>query len=461
MFLMDFLVAIFRKVFRRQSGSQKTTSSDGNSSNDNRLQLEQRVFQPQLSSQRNKQQPRRSLSFPGERKGSDGGRRRRAIDMSSCHRQSFQQQREIKKVKSIQDSYSVPPNQNRLNTIQYSKSTPNLVSISEFTRNASDGNTTIFAKDSLDIYQTINIIKQSGVKIVYTALDSFSKEVVVIKLVQSEQCGADVLKQFFKETRILHSLSRGDGVVKLLGTIEEHPYQGLVLEYCRFQSLRNVLEIINGPLSEQVIAIDILQGLLTSLAQIHSSGIIHGTIEPEHILLNDSMCVRVCGFDNAVETVTELPYYSLGYLPYTAPEILSKPTIDQIFQTVVIEGMDECELPQYNTRADVWSVGILVVELLLGYNPFLRCIDYNSLQTQTAEFLKRGFKRGGLLEMASNDAKDFICNCLQLDPQKRPNPEQLLRHNFVIQRDVLKKQYLNRTTLAHVIQERVQSTIRT
>jgi len=51
-----------------------------------------------------------------------------------------------------------------------------------------------------------------------------------------------------------------------------------------------------------------------------------------------------------------------GSVEYMAPEMLSKPTAAEVFHLVIAHGMDEEELPTYDEKVDVWSVGALVFE---------------------------------------------------------------------------------------------------
>eukprot|EP01026_Neomeris_dumetosa_P068227 TRINITY_DN6674_c0_g1_i9.p1 TRINITY_DN6674_c0_g1~~TRINITY_DN6674_c0_g1_i9.p1 ORF type:complete len:502 (-),score=22.36 TRINITY_DN6674_c0_g1_i9:350-1687(-) len=439
MFFIDFLMSLLRKIFGRNAKLQE---------DDQLVNLNQNQGQPFVPQtfQRHRR-PRRSFSFPGEERVTQEGRRRRAIDIVSSPKDTIQFVRSFQKVRQNNASMTQNRQGGDSHALQPSKSTPNLYKLS------SENECQIFVNDSMENYQIVNIIEQNSSQVVISALDQISKEMVVIKLLQMDQCSSDRVKRFYKEIRVLNSLARVEGVVQLLGTIDEHPHKALVLEYCRFQSLRHVIQVIKVPLIESNVALDILPEILKALMQIHSRGIIHGCIKPEHILLNDSMSIRLGGFSTAVETGSELPYYSLGHPPYTAPEVLDKPSIDQIFQTVVIQGMDESELPQYNSKADVWSIGILVVELLLGYNPFGHCQDFQSLKSSVSGFVGKEFNRGGRLEKASKDAKDFIKQCLHLEANNRQTPKQLLAHKFISQSQI--RDHSKRKTLIHVVQENV------
>lgn len=53
-----------------------------------------------------------------------------------------------------------------------------------------------------------------------------------------------------------------------------------------------------------------------------------------------------------------------------APEMLTKPTLTQLFHRVVDEGISEDELPCYDEKVDVWSLGVVVLYFLSGCNPF-------------------------------------------------------------------------------------------
>lgn len=135
----------------------------------------------------------------------------------------------------------------------------------------------------------------------------------------------------------------------------------IVMDYQK-HTLRKVIDSnYDNPLSEAVIRLIIAQ-LLCGLHKMHSKNCSHRDISPKNILIDVDNCrAYICDFGlahlrcpvNSFGSSAAQPYNStdIGTLPYIAPEILF-------------------ENRTYNpTKVDIWSVGILLIEMLLGYFP--------------------------------------------------------------------------------------------
>ena len=83
---------------------------------------------------------------------------------------------------------------------------------------------------------------------------------------------------------------------------------------------------------------------------LHNNSLIHRDLKPENLLLDTEDNVKLCDFGSYVELAVLNRRSFCGTVEYMAPEILQ-------------------ELP-YNSSVDIWSLGILLYELLHGYTPF-------------------------------------------------------------------------------------------
>ena len=103
-------------------------------------------------------------------------------------------------------------------------------------------------------------------------------------------------------------------------------------------------------------------------------------LAPEHLLFSEDRPITLTGFDNAVDThpinsaeddfQPGLPNFRVGNLEYMAPEVVNKPTPQEIFHEVVFKGMAEEELPMYDTKADIFSLGIMLYRIMTGRVPW-------------------------------------------------------------------------------------------
>jgi serine/threonine protein kinase len=101
---------------------------------------------------------------------------------------------------------------------------------------------------------------------------------------------------------------------------------------------------------------------------------------------------------------------------------------------VLAQGIDEDELPVYDEKVDIWSLGVVLFEAVTGYQPFLAdsaadmaavigqrmaAVDANGVP----EFLAR--------HSMSLECQKFLLACLQVDPAQRASAEELLGHPWL------------------------------
>jgi calcium/calmodulin-dependent protein kinase I len=78
---------------------------------------------------------------------------------------------------------------------------------------------------------------------------------------------------------------------------------------------------------------------------------------------------------------------------------------------------------------DIWAMGVITYFLLCGYTPFDR-----DTQEEEARAIMRGdykFEPAAYWANVSETARDFVKKCLTVDPSRRPNAEQLLKHKWL------------------------------
>lgn len=149
----------------------------------------------------------------------------------------------------------------------------------------------------------------------------------------------------------------------------------------------------------------ILPQVLQALQYLHVRGICHRDIKPENILINDAFCIQLCDFGLAIDINREPAVSQCGTERYMAPEVIRCPQ-----KSYAHENKHNSEY-FYNTKADIWSIGILTYRLLTGIEPFI------DPATPIIQFPKT----------VSREACDFIMACLHRDPELRPTCRQLLQ----------------------------------
>ena len=141
---------------------------------------------------------------------------------------------------------------------------------------------------------------------------------------------------------------------------------------------------------------------------IHSLHRIHRDIKSDNILLGGDGSVKIADFGYAAQlTQQQQKRYTVVGTPYwMAPEL--------------IRGHE------YGTKVDIWSLGIMVMEMAEGEPPYMEFPPLRALFLITTKNIP-GLKDNKW----SANFQDFLRQCLCKEPEKRPTAEQLSRHPFL------------------------------
>lgn len=202
-------------------------------------------------------------------------------------------------------------------------------------------------------YQIESLLGRGGMAVVYLAFDPFMERPVAVKvLLKDRSYDKNLRSRFKRESRMVASLNHPAIVpVYDFGEEDEQPY--LVMRYMEGGSLREKLR--NAPLTLQEVA-TILSQIAPALDTTHSHNIIHRDLKPSNILFDAFGKAHLADFGLA--KFAEGTYTTLtrndgmvGTPAYMSPEqIRAQPHLDG--------------------RTDVYSLGVLLFEMLAGRLPF-------------------------------------------------------------------------------------------
>ncbi|KXS16016.1 Pkinase-domain-containing protein [Gonapodya prolifera JEL478] len=235
-----------------------------------------------------------------------------------------------------------------------------------------------------------------------------SGELVAVKVLNLDVDNAfdEEIADTQKEIRML-SLICGDSpfCTKYHESIVVDMKLWIVMEYCGVGSVRDVLK--SGVLEEKHIAI-IVRQVLQALVYLHNRcNIIHRDIKSANILLSNDNGVKLCDFGVAGQiTMTSLRRNSfVGSPHWMAPEVIQRAS--------------------YDFKADIWSLGITIIEMALGNPP------HSNQDPRRAIFLIPRTKPPRLDGRYSASMKEFLALCLREEPTERPTAEELLKTKFI------------------------------
>jgi serine/threonine-protein kinase len=204
--------------------------------------------------------------------------------------------------------------------------------------------------DSIGRYQLVEKLGQGGMGVVYRAFDTLLHRVVAIKVISgSIDTTGEQRERFFREARAAGQLSHRNIItIHDLGEHEGQPY--LAMEYLEGEDLqRRLASPDRMSLVHKVdLAIEICQGLEWA----HARGVIHRDIKPANIFLTDTGTAKILDFGLARLVTSELTNSNMmmGTVNYMAPEQVRGERADH--------------------RSDIFSVGVLLYELLGGRKAF-------------------------------------------------------------------------------------------
>uniref|UniRef100_A0A0D9VRF2 Protein kinase domain-containing protein n=1 Tax=Leersia perrieri TaxID=77586 RepID=A0A0D9VRF2_9ORYZ len=244
-----------------------------------------------------------------------------------------------------------------------------------------------------------------------------------------------------REAEILRIASDAPHVVRLHAVVPsavgaEEP-AALALELMPGGSLAGLLRRLGRPMGERPIAAVARQALL-GLAALHALRVVHRDLKPSNLLLGGDGEVKIADFGAGKVLRRRLdPCASyVGTAAYMSPERFDPEAYSGDYDPYA---------------ADVWSLGVAILELYLGHFPLLPVgerPDWAALMCAICF--------GEAPEppaAASEDFRDFVARCLEKKAGRRASVAELLEHPFVAERDAADA----RRSLAALVAEAEQS----
>ncbi|CAC13858.1 SERINE/THREONINE-PROTEIN KINASE PKNB [Mycoplasmopsis pulmonis] len=218
----------------------------------------------------------------------------------------------------------------------------------------------------LDNYKIITKIGEGGMARVYLAQDPQGNQVAIKKLILNDKEPARKLR--FEHEINLYKKINSEYVAKFLdGKFNPEPY--IVMEYIDGPILKDFIKKHGGRLSYNLAAKLAIQ-LCTGFGELHANAITHRDIKSSNIIVTKNNKVKIIDFGIAI-TPDSQRYTSdgklIGSVHYMAPEILTKEPASE--------------------KSDIYSLGILLFEMLAGSVPFNGSNMAQTLSMQKTESL--------------------------------------------------------------------------
>ena len=264
---------------------------------------------------------------------------------------------------------------------------------------------------------------------VYLTSKQGTKEIFATKKIDKKYASNPRAKKYIdNEIAILKDIKHPN-IVRLFDVKETSQHYYLVTEFCNGKSLSDCLELYedkyNKPFSEEIVQY-LMKQIVSAIKYLHKKTILHRDLKLDNILVNfedenekkklnmlkSQVKIIDFGFARYLKK-EELAYSTLGSPINMDPGILRK-----------LNKVEHSNEYGYDEKADIWSLGTICYEMLIGRNVF---------NAESMKDLLNKVDKGDyfLPSTLSKEAVSFINGMLQYDPKKRLSAEKLYRHKFL------------------------------
>ncbi len=251
-------------------------------------------------------------------------------------------------------------------------------------------------------FQTLSPLNHGSFGMVFMARDLQTNQLVAIKCLTKRAAADDIGVDFAyddkSEELFCHRrLGAHPNIVNLIHSFETDAHLYLVLEYCSRGDLYEAIRTGCGPLETEHVRRFMLE-LVDAVSYMHAKGIYHRDIKPENIFLTESGAMKLGDFGLA--TTDKWSYETtVGSDRYMSPE-----------------QYESAGAGYSPAQADIWAIGICLLNILFSRNPFTTPTEADPL------FLDFSCDKQSLFDVfpsMSQDTYEVIVQCMNLDPTKR------------------------------------------
>lgn len=248
-----------------------------------------------------------------------------------------------------------------------------------------------------------------------------SGTIYAVKVVDKSKTGPKDVEDLSHEIKVMSAVGYHPHVVQMIEYFSTPHHLYIVLDYLDGGMLFD--RIVQMKHYSEMNASGLIRNLLSALSHLHARNIIHRDLKPENLLLRHNKASAVAASSKLTD-VCLADFGLAGYIPSTA--CCGSPSY--IAPEVISVGYYQTRTTPYDSKCDIWSLGVITYILLTGKMPFHGATfkeTFKKITTNSWEY-PAGFK-----STVSSSAVDFINSCLTLDPIKRPSAKVLLNHPWV------------------------------
>jgi len=252
------------------------------------------------------------------------------------------------------------------------------------------------------IYST-KIIGKGSFSRVYKGLDTETDLIIALKIIDKTNLKEEIIKRLHDEIKLLTKLHH-EGIAELKEFLQDEDHFYLILEYCAGGDLSNLIK--KGRIPENI-ACNYMKQMANALLYLKTRNIVHRDLKPQNILLSEDLkCLKLTDFNFARELYdNDLAQTLCGSPLYMAPEIIEK--------------------HEYTVKSDLWSVGMILYEMVYGKSPYW---DAYNIMDLLEKIKKRPIP---FTNIVSPDCNELLKGLLQVNPAERCTWSQFFNHDWL------------------------------
>ena len=270
-----------------------------------------------------------------------------------------------------------------------------------------------------DLFTLLYPIGTGGFGKVYKAVHKSTNQIYAIKIIDyTKDCNSNKknicfnYESILQETSTMKLVNDCNYIVKYYGSYYSRKSNTLwlILEYCSCGSAVDLMLSMDRTLSEIEVS-TIIEMILKGLIHIHKKNLIHRDVKGANILLSEDGYAKLGDFGVGIQLNNSHEYRTSkkGSPYWMSPQVVL------------------CK--NYDMKTDIWSLGITCIELVEGEPPNGELKPYKVMEKiaidppKAENFISK--------DEHTDDFIDFVNQCLEINPEKRPNAQQLLKHRFI------------------------------
>ena len=262
---------------------------------------------------------------------------------------------------------------------------------------------------TLKDFKLIKLLGKGRFGKVFKARELKTNYVVALKILNKAHLLKEKAETQLRREIEIQSELRHPNILRLYGFFYDETRIYLILEYAPGGELYKHLKDCGGTFEEPQVA-RYIQSLASALRHCHAKGVIHRDLKPENLLLDGNNELKIADFGWSVHAVRSNRRTTMcGTLDFLAPEM--------------------CEGREYDTTVDLWSLGVLLYEMLYGKPPFEEPSESDTKKRITQVDIV--FPNVAEHDVSAR-ARHLIRSLLRRNPKKRLSLNHVLCHQWIL-----------------------------